>query len=104
MYFFLSDSFLSDSTGTCFFVCVCVLFVCFVFVFVSKSGKVCKYFKSISFQLYLQVFQANTNPNDVVTSLFPAPVYARIVRITCLAKSAVGHNWIMRFEVLGCKM
>ena len=49
-----------------------------------------------------QIFAANTDRTTSVTSYFPKPVYARIVRITCLTKNN-GNYWQMKCEVLGCK-
>ncbi|XP_072048686.1 uncharacterized protein [Amphiura filiformis] len=47
------------------------------------------------------IFPGNTDTNTKVTANFPAPIHARIVRITCLtAKGIYG----LRFEILGCKM
>ena len=57
---------------------------------------------STSFFIYFQIFEANTDRNTTVTSYFPKPVYARIVRITCLTKNE-GNLWQMKFEILGCK-
>ena len=51
---------------------------------------------------FLQVFEANTDAITAVTSIFPAPVYVRIVRITVLSMSSNLPR--MRFELLGCKM
>ena len=53
--------------------------------------------------LYFQVFQANTDRYTLAVSTFPKPVYARIVRITCLTRNEGSDNWNMRFEILGCK-
>ncbi|XP_072049211.1 uncharacterized protein [Amphiura filiformis] len=49
-----------------------------------------------------KIFPGNTDANTKVTATFPEPVYALIVRITCLA----GRNTVyaLRFEVLGCKI
>jgi len=49
----------------------------------------------------VMVFQANTDISTAVTSLFPAPIQARVVRITCLTKSSPFSA--MRLEILGCK-
>ena len=51
--------------------------------------------------IHFQIFAANTDRNTAVISTFPSPVFARIVRITCLTRH--GINWQMRFEILGCK-
>ena len=50
-----------------------------------------------------QIFTANTDRKTAVTSTFPDPVFARIVRITCLTRNDGSVNWQMRFEILGCK-
>ena len=47
-----------------------------------------------------QIFTANSDASTPVEILFPEPVYARIVRITCMTS----HNAVkMRFEILGCR-
>ncbi|XP_072049115.1 EGF-like repeat and discoidin I-like domain-containing protein 3 [Amphiura filiformis] len=48
------------------------------------------------------IFPGNTDTNTKVTTTFPAPVYALIVRITCL--TANGSSYGLRFEILGCKV
>ncbi|XP_072048338.1 lactadherin-like [Amphiura filiformis] len=48
------------------------------------------------------VFPGNTNKNTPVTTIFPAAVHARIVRIICL--TAGDDVYVLRFEILGCKM
>ena len=53
------------------------------------------------FPSFFQIFHANTDASTPVTSSFPNPVFAQIVRITCLEFE--GYFWPMRFEILGCK-
>ncbi|XP_072046698.1 probable carboxypeptidase X1 [Amphiura filiformis] len=48
------------------------------------------------------IFPGNTDKDTAVTATFPAPVYARIVRITCLTGKGLAYG--LRFEILGCKM
>ena len=62
-------------------------------------------YRSPQFLLYLQEFEANTDIHTPVPSIFPEPVYARVVRITCLDRNRNiihGESWQMRFEILGC--
>ncbi|XP_072048651.1 uncharacterized protein [Amphiura filiformis] len=49
------------------------------------------------------MFPGNIDINTKVTSTFPAPVQARIVRIICLKGKGVHNNFGLRFEILGCK-
>ena len=58
----------------------------------------------ISFVLNSQVFQANSDSTTPVTLTLPQPVYARIVRITCVTRNEGGSYWNIRFEILGCKI
>ncbi|KAH0519865.1 Neuropilin-1 [Microtus ochrogaster] len=54
-----------------------------------------------SFREWIQIFQGNTNPTDVVLGVFPKPLITRFVRI----KPVSWENGIsMRFEVYGCKL
>ncbi|XP_072037163.1 lactadherin-like [Amphiura filiformis] len=48
------------------------------------------------------IFPGNTDINTKVTTNFPEPVYARIVRITCL--SGINGQYALRFELVGCKI
>ena len=50
----------------------------------------------------LQIFYGNLDGEGVVTSFFLKPIYARIVRITCLTRA--GEKWQLRFEILGCTL
>ncbi|XP_072047906.1 uncharacterized protein [Amphiura filiformis] len=50
----------------------------------------------------VEIFPGNYDINSAVTRMFPEPVYARIVRITCLDGS--DNTYLtLRFEILGCK-
>ena len=49
----------------------------------------------------MQIFDANTDPDQEVTIQFPTSVFARVVRITGVEKGK--QNWQIRFEILGCK-
>ena len=55
-----------------------------------------------SFKVSTFLFDANKDQKFIlVTYHFPEPIYARIIRITCLSRD--GDKWQMRFEILGCK-
>ncbi|XP_072048369.1 lactadherin-like isoform X2 [Amphiura filiformis] len=49
-----------------------------------------------------KIFPGNSDPDTKVTTTLPEPIYALIIRITCL----VGRYniYAIRFEVLGCKI
>ncbi|XP_072017919.1 uncharacterized protein [Amphiura filiformis] len=48
-------------------------------------------------------FPGNVDRVSEVTAMFPVPVFARIVRITCLEKYRADGYYQLRFELLGCK-
>ena len=53
--------------------------------------------------ILIQIFQANTDPWTAVTHPFLEPVYAQIVRITCLCRKDDDSTWNLRFELLSCR-